>query len=384
MLTPRTIRPRLIILSALVLAAGPRPAAAQQVKWVSDYNVARKEASEKGRPILIDFGTENCFWCKKLDLSTFQDPAVVALLNEQFVALKVDADRESTLTQTLRIQQYPTLVLAGPEGKILGVLEGYQEASVLAEQLRKVANGYKTPDWMTRDFQEAAKAILASDYTRAVTLLKGVTQDGKDRSVQVKARQVLQDLEQQAAGRLARAKGLLDRGQSAEAAEVVTELLRSYAGTQAAADGAGLLTALAAGPELRDQQRVRRARELLAQAREDYRTQQYLGCLERCELLSTSYADLPEGAEARQLAGEVKDNPELLARACDSLNQRMGVMYLTLAESWMKKGDARQAQLCLERVMQAAPGTRQAEQAQVQLARLQGTSPTQQAEYKKP
>ena len=384
MLTPRTIRPRLVILSALVLAAGPRPAAAQQVKWVSDYNVARKEASEKGRPILIDFGTENCFWCKKLDLSTFQDPAVVALLNEQFVALKVDADRESTLTQTLRIQQYPTLVLAGPEGKILGVLEGYQEASVLAEQLRKVANGYKTPDWMTHDFQEAAKAIVASDYTRAVTLLKGVTQDGKDRSVQVKARQVLQDLEQQAAGRLARAKGLVDRGQSAEAAEAVTELLRSYSGTQAAADGAGLLTALAAGPELRDQQRGRRARELLAQARDDYRTQQYLGCLERCELLSTSYADLPEGAEARQLAGEVKDNPELLARACDSLNQRMGVMYLTLAESWMKKGDARQAQLCLERVMQAAPGTRQAEQAQVQLARLQGTSPTQQAEYKKP
>ena len=145
-----------------------------------------------------------------------------------------------------------------------------------------------------------------------------------------------------------------------------------------------MLGSLTKGPEIKNQQRSKRARELLAQARDDYRTQQYLGCLERCELLSTSYADLPEGAEARQLAGEVKDNPELLARACDSLNQRMGVMYLTLAESWMKKGDARQAQLCLERVMQAAPGTRQAEQAQVQLARLQGTSPTQQAEYKKP
>jgi hypothetical protein len=195
---------------------------------------------------------------------------------------------------------------------------------------------------------------------------------------------VLQDLEQQAAGRLARAKSLHDRGQHAEAAETLTELLRSYAGTQAAADGASLLTSLAARPELRDQQRMRRARELLAQARDDYRTQKYLGCLERCEVLSTGYADLPEGAEADQLANEIKDNPEVLARACDSLHSRMGVMYLTLAESWVKKGQPQQAQLCLEKVLQTAPGTRQAEQAQVRLAQLQGNSPTQQADYKKP
>ena len=31
---------------------------------------------------------------------------------------------------------------------------------------------------MTREFQEASKAIAASDYSRAVTLLKSVTKDG--------------------------------------------------------------------------------------------------------------------------------------------------------------------------------------------------------------
>src|SRR5204863_7771642 len=141
-------------------------------------------------------------------------------------------------------------------------------------------------------------------------------------------------------------KTLHDRGQSTDAAEAVTELIRSYTGTQAAADGAALLSSLAARPELRDQQRLRRARELLAQARDDYRTQQFLGCLERCEVLAAGYADLPEGAEAQQLANEIKENPEFLARACDSLNMRMGVMYLTLAESWEKKGQHQKAQLC--------------------------------------
>jgi thioredoxin-like negative regulator of GroEL len=380
----RDARPRFPTLGiALVLAACPQRAPAQSVPWRTDYNAARKEASEKGRPILLEFGTENCMWCRKLEASTLRDPNVAKLLNEQFVSLKVDADRESTLTQMLRITQYPTLVVAGPDGKIIGVLEGYQEAGPLAEQLQRVSAYYAVPEWMVRDYQEAARAILASEYGRAIALLKNILQDGRDRSVQVKARQVLQDLEQQAAGRLARAKALHDRGQSTEAAEVLTDLLRNYTGTQAAVDGGGLLTTLAARPEMRDQQRQRRARELLAQARDDYRTQQYLGCLERCEMLTSAYSDLPEGTEAQQLATEIKDNPDLMNRACDSLNARMGAMYLTLAETWVKKGQPAQAQLCLERVLQTAPGSRQAELAQVRLAQLQGTAATQQAEYNK-
>src|SRR5206468_7160671 len=182
------------------------------------------------------------------------------------------------------------------------------------------------------------RAIVESDYTRAIALLKGIVKDGRDRPLQVKARQVLHDLEQQATSRLTRAKTLHDRGHSIEAADALAELLKSFPGTHAASDGATLLSVLGARPELREQQRTRRARELLALAKDDYRTHQYLGCLERCEILANGYADLPEGTEAQQLAGEIKDNPELLNRVCDGLNHRTGAMYLTLADTWIKKG----------------------------------------------
>jgi hypothetical protein len=144
-----------------------------------------------------------------------------------------------------------------------------------------------------------------------------------------------------------------------------------------------LLSSLAVRPEIRDQQRLRRARELLALARDEFRTQQYLACLDRCDVLTTTYGDLSEAAEATQLAASVKDNPDLLTRACDALNQRTGEMYLALAEAWMKKGQPAQAQLCLEKVVQSAPGSRHAEMAQVRLAQLHGPAATQQAEYKK-
>ena len=73
----------------------------------------------------------------------------------------------------------------------------------------------------------------------------------------------------------------------------------------------------------------------MAQAREDYRTQQYLCCLDRCEVLTTGYADLGDGSEAHQLAEEIKNNPEWLQRACESANDRLGNLYLALAETWI-------------------------------------------------
>jgi thioredoxin-like negative regulator of GroEL len=364
-------------------SAEPIASQARSVLWRYDYNAARKEAQDKGKPILIDFGTENCLWCKKQDLTTLRDPGIVALLNERFIALKIDAEKEAALAKTLKVQNYPTIVLAAPDGRILGTFEGYQEVAKLTEYLQRAVASVSNPEWMVRDYQAASKAIAASDYARAIALLKGITEDGQERPIQLKSRQLLQDLEQQAAGRLARAKQLDDKGQPLEAMEVLTELVRVFPGTQAATEAGQMLSTLAAKPEIKQVQRSKRARELLAQAREDYRTQQYLCCLDRCEVLAGSYADLSEGAEAIQLASEIKSNPEWLRKACDDLSERLGMMLLAQAETWLKKGQPAQAVSCLERVMQAFPGTRQAEAASVRLAQIQG-QPTRRAEYQKP
>lgn len=348
------------------------PGLAQEVQWRHDYNSARKEAVERAKPLLLDFGTENCFWCKKLDASTFRDPAVAGLLNERFVPLKIDATRDAALADLLRIHSYPTLVLAAADGKILGTLEGFQDAPTLYEQLRRVLVAVSSPDWMTRDYQEAVKAVAASDIPRAVALLKTLVEDGQERPVQVQGRQLLQDLERQAADRLAQARTLEQKGQPNDAAALLTEVQRQFMGTRAAAEAGQMLTSLTTKPELRNELRNRRARELLAQAREDYRAQQYLCCLDRCEALANGYMDLLEGAEALQLAEEIKNNPEWMQQVCEGLTTRLGNLYLAQAESWLKKGQPQQAVQCLERVLQACPGTRQAEAAQSRLGQIQG------------
>src|SRR5262249_24522134 len=154
---------------------------------------------------------------------------------------------------------------------------------------------------------------------------------------------LLEDLEQQAAGQLARARQQLDKGQSDEAVARISELVRSYAGTQAATEGGHMLSALAGGPEIKNQQPAKRARELLAQARERYRTKRSLACLDRCDDLMTSYAHLPEGVDAMQLAAQIKNNPDWMKQVCESLSDRLGGLYLSLAETLLKKGQPQQA-----------------------------------------
>src|SRR5262249_54077379 len=148
------------------------------------------------------------------------------------------------------------------------------------------------------------KAAGASDYARAIGLLKKVVEDGGQRPIQGKARALLGDLEQQAAAKIARARQLVDRGQSTEAVDAGNELVRVYPGTLAAREGDRMLAMLTGSSEMKAQQRAARARELLAQAREEYRSQQYLACLNHCDALQAGYADLPEGTEAGQLATE--------------------------------------------------------------------------------
>lgn len=110
---------------------------AQEVKWRDDYAAARREATETGKPLLFDFGTEACVWCRKLDATTFRDPKVVKLLNERFIPVKIDADKYAKLASALAIESYPTLVLATADGKVAGRHAGYATAPELMGFLNK-------------------------------------------------------------------------------------------------------------------------------------------------------------------------------------------------------------------------------------------------------
>jgi hypothetical protein len=88
-----------------------------------------------------------------------------------------------------------------------------------------------------------------------------------------------------------------------------------------------------------------------------------------------NYGDLPEGRQAFALAAELKNNPQWLQAAADVMSDRLGGLYLALADSYLKRGEVQKAEFYLKRVVQAFPGSRLAESAQVRLTQLQSSSP---------
>src|SRR2546423_1890907 len=103
----------------LAIALLPALVQAQEIQWRSDYLKSRQEAVDKNRPLILDIGTPDCFWCKQLDMRTFRDPTIISMMNGQCIPLKVDAIQNPTLTEKLGVRNYPTLVFASPDGRIL-------------------------------------------------------------------------------------------------------------------------------------------------------------------------------------------------------------------------------------------------------------------------
>jgi thioredoxin-related protein len=155
---------------------------AEGINWHHDPAAARQQASKVGRPILFDFGTETCFWCKKLDVTTFRVAAVADLVNERFIAVKIDADREPGLTKQLGVEQFPTLVVVGPDGEVLGRHEGYAEAPKMTAFLHQALQKMPAPH---KPIQEPPAPQVASPnaekQARARELLRLARQDYEER-----------------------------------------------------------------------------------------------------------------------------------------------------------------------------------------------------------
>ena len=49
------------------------------------------------KKIIVDIYAEWCGWCKRMDKTTFQEPAVIRYINDNFYAVKLDAETKRTI-----------------------------------------------------------------------------------------------------------------------------------------------------------------------------------------------------------------------------------------------------------------------------------------------
>jgi uncharacterized protein YyaL (SSP411 family) len=69
-----------------------RSARHQPIAWNEWGAAAFARAAVENKPVLLDIGAVWCHWCHVMDRESYENPETAALINERFVAVKVDRD----------------------------------------------------------------------------------------------------------------------------------------------------------------------------------------------------------------------------------------------------------------------------------------------------
>lgn len=125
---------RIALVAAFVFGIA---SSAQAVEWEPDLQVAMLKAKAGNKPVMVDFYTEWCAWCKKLDKEVYTDPEINKLA-EHFISVKVDCGKDKTATAKYGLRGYPTIIFFDPEGARKETIVGYRDALTFAGIMDKV------------------------------------------------------------------------------------------------------------------------------------------------------------------------------------------------------------------------------------------------------
>ncbi len=102
-----------------------RSAGHQPIAWHEWSAEAFERAKREDKPVLLDIGAVWCHWCHVMDRESYEDPTLAAIVNEHFVAIKVDRDerpdvdsRYQAAVQAISGQGgWPLTAFLTPEGR---------------------------------------------------------------------------------------------------------------------------------------------------------------------------------------------------------------------------------------------------------------------------
>src|SRR3974390_25533 len=92
-------------LNSLVQASSSylRSAMHQPVAWHEWGEEAFALAKRENKPILLDIGAVWCHWCHVMDRESYEDPEIAQLINERYVAIKVDRDERPDIDSRYQV-----------------------------------------------------------------------------------------------------------------------------------------------------------------------------------------------------------------------------------------------------------------------------------------
>ncbi len=120
-----------------LLSSSPVASVSGGIVWQS-HEKGITMAKEQKKKIFVYFHAEWCGYCRKMEMSTFQDKTVIEYLNTNFIAIKVDSDVESKIAESYSVRGLPTCWFLKENGDKLSSVPGYIDEKRLLTILKYV------------------------------------------------------------------------------------------------------------------------------------------------------------------------------------------------------------------------------------------------------
>ena len=140
-----------VVLACFNLGAEP--------KWYS-FNEGMAKGKADNKPVIVDFYADWCSWCKVMDKETFSNKEVAAIMNANYILVRIDVEgnqniryknRDFTPKQFqmyMQVSGLPTIAFFDKKGELVTLLPGFVPA---------------------RDFKPVLNYISTECYSKGVT-----------------------------------------------------------------------------------------------------------------------------------------------------------------------------------------------------------------------
>ena len=144
-------------------------------------------SNNQDKLVLLDFETDWCVWCDRLDADTYTDERVIEFAKQNLISKKIDAEKDSGPEQKkkYRVRGYPTILLLDTDGNEVDRIVGYRPPDEFLNELNRIKSRDNTisdlkyrhkqePDHYPTQIALAKKYVLVNLPDSASQLLDNI------------------------------------------------------------------------------------------------------------------------------------------------------------------------------------------------------------------